>query len=741
MIKAKNKKEVKNMIKKIAAFAGAILIAASSVSCSVKNNKSLQAFQSFSQLQKTSDIPKGRYLETETETSMNIEMGCEMVMVGGNPAVPDVINSYLFLQKKDKSFDFENFPSLYAVFSSPAISSVSVSQRNGYFFKYYDHYASASDSEFMYVYFSPQGEYTRISTEGKNVVHAEFSEDERLFLLSDDSEIYEADLSDGSLKSVLKTENETYSFDVMKKYIITYNNNLSVYDYINHQKISIPDGLTGTMGQIYDICEGEDDSVYILTSSGLYRYVIGGNQAEKIIEGVSCHISDPMNTPVSVLSCSDGSFLINYMDGTLLRYIYDPDADNSYTSVLKIMAFSYDYITYSSIKEFQVQNPNIKIEVTNPDYSAFENSDMIFENYISEFMNSENAPDIIIFSGADKNLTEKLADKGLLYDLSESESIWNPDNNIIKKTSEFSENGKLYNITLNYYIPFIAANTTTGDRIKGLEEFADYLEAQYDNGPYTLDDLLYGTPFSYESTLFLDGLLLSDVSKIIEGKSADKDTLEQYFYNCKRISDIIRINSRSEYVSLVSVIGRKNYEDKAFSDLLTVQDGYLYFVRDVAMLSRFSEKYPMIATYLYPGLSTEFGSDDDIFIIPYNSAVISSRSENKEEAVMFLKTALSEKIQKNNDKFGMPVNAKAFKEMFNDTKNDDYYYKIDTDGLPLASDVKANEFINKLENNAIVFDNQNAFLIIYEAGHKCLIGELTPEKAAEEVIAKLSAAD
>jgi len=728
------------MIKKIAALAGALLIAASTVSCSVKNNKSLKAFQSFSQLQKTSDIPKGRYIETEAETSLPIDMGCELAMVKGRPSVADVINSYIYFQKKNNSFDFDIIPSLHAIFSSPAISSVTVSQRQGYFYKYYDHYADMP--EFMYAYLSPQGEYTKISTGGIKIVHSEFSDDERLFVLSDDSEIYEIDLSDGTLKSILKTENDPYSFDVMKKYLITYNSNsLSVYDYINHQQISIPDRLIGSIDQIYDICEGEDDSMYILTSSGLYRYVIGGNQTEKIIEGVLCHISDPMNTPLSVLSCRDGSFLVNYVDGTLLRYTYDPDADNSYTSVLKIMAFSYDYITYNTIKEFQAQNPNIKIDVIKPDYLEFERSNITLEEYISDIMEAEDNPDIILFSGADKNLTEGLAEKGLLYDLSESESIWNPDNNIIKKTSEQFKNGKLYNITLNYFIPFIAANTENGEKINSLEELANRLEEQYANELNTLDDLFYGTPFNYENTLFLDGILLSDVFKLIEGKKVDKETLEQYFYNCKRISDVIRINSRSDYVSLISVIGRNNFEYTSLSDFLTVQNDYLYFVRDAALLSRFSEKYPNVSMVLSPDLPTVFEADNDICIIPYTSAGISSRSENKEEAVKFLKTALSEKIQKNNDNFGMPVNAKAFKELFTDTENDEYYYDIEKQDLPPASEEKADEFINKLENNAIVLDEQDAFIMIYEAGHKCLIGELTPEQAAEEVIAKLSAAD
>lgn len=720
----RNIKEVKNMIKKITALAAALLITASSVSCSVKNNKSLKAFQSFSQLQKTSDIPKGRYIETEIETSLTVEMGTEMVKVKGRPAFSDILNSYVYTQKKDNSFDFELTPSLYPVCSSPAASKITLSPRKGYFIEYYDHYSETRD--FMYIYVSPQGEYTKIDTGDIKVAHAEFSEDERLFILSEDSELFEADLSDGSLRTILKTEKPASSFDVTNRYLISYESSLSIYDYINHTIINIPEELTSLTGWIYDTCEGEDNTLYILTHLGLYRYVIGGNQTEKIIDGLSCRISDPVFVPVSVLSCSDGSFLINYLDGSVMKYSYDPDADNSYTSVLKIMPLAYEYGTYNSINEFKVKNPNIKIELINPDYQVFTDSDMSLDDYITEKLESENAPDIILFAGTDQIVTDNLVSKGLLYDLSECENLWNPDNNIITNTSERSDDGKLYNITLNYIIPFIAVNTRNDQQINSLSELADVIEDYYANELYTLDDLFYNIPFTSESAMFLTGLQLSDILKLSDGKNIDTEKLEQYFNDCKRISDIIQKHSRADYVSLITLINNGFLNDNIFSDYLTILDGYLYSVRDVSLFSRFSEKYSNI--------SMVFGAEDDICIIPNSSASISSRSENKEAAVNFIKTILSEKVQNNNDNFGMPVNTKAFKELFTNKENEKYY--VDNAELPPASDKKANELISRIENNATIFDTKT-YLIIYTAGHKCITGELTPEQAAREVTEQL----
>ena len=70
----------------------------------------------------------------------------------------------------------------------------------------------------------------------------------------------------------------------------------------------------------------EENSFYFATQSGLYRYIMGGNLVEQLIDGKQTEFGNPNNELLGMVVKEKGEFLVLFSNNKLMNYTYDSDA-------------------------------------------------------------------------------------------------------------------------------------------------------------------------------------------------------------------------------------------------------------------------------------------------------------------------------------------------------------------------------------------------------------------------------
>ena len=189
-----------------------------------------------------------------------------------------------------------------------------------------------------YEFRTESGTTGRIDTTG--LYYAEFSHDGRLFV-SDEKGISEVSLTNGSMTQLLSVVPEAGMGVVNDMIIAVTQDDTYIYDIKEGKEKNVPKYLseffkgriteTATF-DIFQMCEGDNGSVFICCEDGIFRFMPEGNQMEQIIDGVVNTIGSPAFHPSSVYRCENGTIIVSSETGKILKYTYDPDMVSEITS-------------------------------------------------------------------------------------------------------------------------------------------------------------------------------------------------------------------------------------------------------------------------------------------------------------------------------------------------------------------------------------------------------------------------
>ena len=163
----------------------------------------------------------------------------------------------------------------------------------------------------------------------------------------------------------------------------------------------------------------EPEVLNIVKRSGLYRYTLGGNQIEQVINGAINTMSNPAYGFGAVVEKENNSFLIVYIgveDQLLMDYTFDPNAETVPSEEMVVFSMFDNGIIRQAISMFQSQNPHILVhhEIGITEGSAMTVSDVI--TALNTRMLAGSGPDILFF---DDIPFKPYIKNGLLLELSE----------------------------------------------------------------------------------------------------------------------------------------------------------------------------------------------------------------------------------------------------------------------------------------------------------------------------------
>ena len=689
---------------------------------------------------------KGGYVEeTETIWAKPVSAG-ELFLMNDEPAFIDIAQKRRYFNTEN-GFKFDDFPSLNSPGNRAELYDAACSGDGEYFVSYYDRTVSQS---MQYARILPDGEIIPFELGDKYLQYFEYSSNGRLFACGADLTVYEINLDTKTANPLFSCDTYISAFDVVNNYIITVDSNDTYFyslesnqitdtpeairNFIKEQGLSLETASTGDFA--YDFCNGEDNSFYIASKNGLYRYIMNGNQIEQLIDGLSCHLGNPSFTMNSVICKIDGTFLITYEEGVVMRYHYDPDVITEISSSLKIYSLTENDTLSQVISDYKAQNPTVKIEYEIGMRSGVTYDDAL-KNLTTETL-SGNAPDVIMLDGMD---IDNYIEKNMLADLSEYESIFDPDNNLLNNIAKWNSEDSLYSVACKFRLPMLVADKEDMQQISDLNTLAQTAQRRKEKGDKV------NSIFAMNANDTIETALLYEGNKLLTEDGVDDENMTQFFESCKAMYDTA-YNTEYGFVYYELPEQSRCYElwhsaVNALTDDLEIAvgtaNGFSSDLNYITSLDTADNKNTLEYRY---GLSDNYHT-----FVPTCNLSISSASKNKKAAAEFLAVALSEELQMLELEDGFPVNTAAlekFYKMNEDSGNNrgQEYILMDGTSLTMTIEWMTNAEVAEFQkaiaalDTPIMFDTMTKDIIV-QTGIQCLEEGLSPEQAASDVSRQL----
>ena len=579
------------------------------------------------------------------------------------------------------------------------------------------------------------------------VYFAEFSDDGRLFI-ADYNGVYEVSLSSGKMTPIPSVKAEAGMTIVNDMLIAVDRNNTYIYDIKEGKEKPVPKYLSeffkGRMDEIsyfncFQMCEGDNGSVYICCEDGIFRFMPGGNQIEQIIDGVVNAIGSPSFRPSSVYCCENGTIIVSSETGRIMKYTYDPDMVNEITSELKIYSLDKNDTLLQLVGDFASANRKIKVS-----YQYGRRNGISYSDAMKEFttsMLSGDAPDIIMIDGMD---IQNLNERNLLCDLSQYKDIWMPAEGLLDNTALWNSDGNsIYSVSCKFRVPAVAAEKKTLGSISSFHDIAqEVMKIRKDTDP-TFSIMNIESPVSFVKL----GMIYEGNSLL---KNLNKQNLVSFLSDCDTLAkyDNDRVKGGTIGCSQFTL----KPEEYSFSE------NYFTYLLDKngiigGTVNGFSKEYNILLSSSevnQSGIDFRLGMNDGTHsFVPVCSLAVTETGKNRDEALHFLADALSTENQKIENYDGFPVNTGAYEYFFklyrSHSITPEYFTVFTREGDDYDSFEE--RWINSTENAAltkylktldepIVIDNV-IMSIIEEAFDKVDTGNMTVEQAADEVLGQL----
>ncbi len=609
----------------------------------------------------------GRYVEKEIILPAYVSgssMG-ELTFSNGGPAFIDYANTYVYrMNEKKNSFT----ASSYTTCDEGVISYSFVLSGDGVVWDVYtpaDSYLTDQKKEMLIRHSGKTPESFHLGKEYDfSDSYLELSENGRIFTtaspLGNDkvSGIYEILPEQGCMSPVREFGTEHISsLDIAGDYLVSVcGDEAFIYNYVTGRPAEPSEALNEfikneKLGEYYygvhrsfDICGGEDGTLYIACAGGLYRYVIGGNQIEQLIDGAACHLGNPSWEIRSVLRENDVSFLVSYTNGRIMRYFYDKTAENSFSSRLYVFSLEKNETAMYTMDEYRSLYP--EVEVIYQTAKSDDHEDAIKELYT--LLEGQTPPDVIITDGID---IEDLKKDNVLLQLSGYETEIFADGEFIRNIAQPDKNN-WYTMPCRFMLPCVA-----GEKNDLSEDYSGILAAAEQK-----TDSAVSTGYSADD--IISTVLTIAWDDMFKDKVLTEEELSRFYESCCLIWQDNKVKGFAGIMDVSSLISNYMWDEDHIPFICTINN-----ITDLMNL------------YAFPKADENAGYQLEQGYIPSCSLAINANSANRGNAIEFLKTAVSENVQSIESEDGLPVSKTVLRNCskrpyapVNEYRDDDYIY-------------------------------------------------------------------
>ncbi len=606
-------------------------------------------------------------------------------------------------------------------------------------------YACWDNERTCYEFRTDSGVVRRLDSD--NLMYAEFSKDGRLFVADKDG-ISEVSLTTGALTPVISVVPSACMAVVNDLLIAADKDNTHIYDIKEGKEKNVPKYLSeffrGRQDETssfdsFQLCEGDNGSVYICCEDGIFRFMPDGNQMEQIIDGVVNTIGNPSFHAKSIYRCENGAIIVSSETGKILKYTYDPDMVSEITSELKIYSLDKNDTLSQIVGDFASANRNIKVS-----YQYGRRNGTSYSDAMKEFttrMLSGDAPDIIMIDGMD---IQNLNERNMLCDLSKYQDVWMPEEGLYENTALWNRiDDKIYSVSCKFRVPAVAADKKKIGSIKSFHDLAEEVKRIRED-----EDPVYSILNIWDPEAYVKLGMIYEGNELMKNLSREK--LISFISDCETIAknDIDRQNGMTIGFPSFPIIPNEYEFTETYYSYLIDKNGLA-----AGTVNGFDNEYNILLSTSdvnQSGIEYRLGmNDDNRSFVPVCSLAVTEAGKNREEALHFLASALTADSQKIENYDGFPVNNGAYDFFFRLYRS----HNVDLEYFAVYSrnndegDFFEERWPNTTENASLtkylksldepIVTDYVSLSMIQEAFEKCDTGVMTPEQAADAVLGQL----
>lgn len=439
--------------------------------------------------------------------------------------------------------------------------------------------------------------------------------------------------------------------------------------------------------QVQYAISGDTDRVFILSPEAVTEPGNSAAAGNVIMEASFYSFGNPSWSADEFKYCEEDKsfYLILHCneDGSnkIYRYTYNASISPGAREQLSVFALQDSNTLRQAISSFQVAHPDkaIHLEIGLSEGFSVTKEDVI--RSLNTELLAQKGPDVLILDGLP---VESYIEKGALSDLSDLVADGGYFSNIVRC---LSSDEKVYAIPARYKIPVMVGDKDLLADYNGLQKMADNPAVAPAASQAGIQDI-NGVPLNQRPLITIrqyEDLIKLFYSTYAPAFFNDKNTLN-FEVLSKFLSD-----SKSVYQKYSLIQGNSNRTpEPEITSLLPLDVFSGYTLLGVADASGFME-----CTYWSKALN--FGKKDEseygeIYMeplngaatrvfVPTNIAAVNASSAQQETAKEFLKTLLSNDVQKSAFSEGFPVNKEAFQYACQFSKNESVYYALDMEEM------------------------------------------------------------
>lgn len=632
----------------------------------------------------------GRYLESELTLPEGCSMAGDLEFLEDGTlrfVYRDTNYEPMYVDSKDNGETWGESVSLVELSKidpdKTDISSVKLSKDGGIFLSAFVYEDESFENYTAYGYYiDKDGNIKDISLDSfgdENYVYdCKFSENGTI-LLHFMTGIAEIRLSDGSVVHTYEDGSHVEYFGLAEKYLIVFvDGSIHYYDLETGNPLEDEAALTRQISSndknmyrnissswpLLFLSGDEEDSLFYVDSSGMYRYAFGGSVVEQIIDGRLNTISSPEIGFLDLDKDSQGRFYLSAnngnMEAKIYRYEYSKDVSAVPDTELKVYSLTENDFMRQAAAVFQKKYPDIYLDLE----VGMTGEDAVTTTDALKTLNTEimagKGPDILILDGIPE---DTYVEKGMLEDLSgileKAEEADGILENILSPYKK--EDGSIYSMPVKFAVPIVAGLQEDVDRISDLESLADVIEDHQEE----YEKFTMPTFFVKDPQLLLRGLAeVSAGAWQKEDGTLDESAISEYLTQANRIYQTTR--------EIVEEYWQQEGQEYSFLDGMNISIsgsalsllerssllalGGMYSSSDLSMLYSVEKQEPAITDKIWNG------QEENCFI-PVQTIGISSKASEKEAAEKFVEFLFSQEGQRIGSEYGLPVNRSVYEDV------------------------------------------------------------------------------
>lgn len=413
----------------------------------------------------------------------------------------------------------------------------------------------------------------------------------------------------------------------------------------------------------------DEDKLYYLGESGLFRYDESEKKEEKILDGEQYQFSRTDTVQQELRTMSENGYVLLSFEGSgpvIRTYTFDPNARIEEQKELTIYALQNNSSLQTVIDGFREKYPNIRVHT---EKGLDESMGLTLEDAVRSLNVSlfgEDGPDVLVLDGLPIEAyikQKKLLD--LTKDISEQSLV-------DQVAGTYDRDRKIYAIPLGFSLLDIHVTKQVLEKGTGLKEISEQIAELYNKKKIVSVDL-------WEEGSVFSSLFYYYFPECLKDDQVDREKLEQFYLSLEKIF------CNSEYNWTVEVEGEVVCNlTNIVPDNMQQGDMMMHIGETQLMAGKLQNLADIQLAYLVKHENPDIRCNyfDDILQKQYfteASLGIPSNAKNSAEAKLFIEYAVSEEGQKRIEELGesFPVNEQVFDRMFESEKAANYRYTIE----------------------------------------------------------------